>query len=151
METICGKMFRRFMSRQSLFFDYLSTEAREKLAAVEDKFAELRITGEEGGIFHFLYKGGHLIMLDEPPPVPWEQLDKLLLDGDNINYPSGDEVLFDVIDGDLSPRAVISRKYFRVNTDKIIYDTEEFAQAFERFLEDIRKILPKIPRIREPK
>ncbi len=28
-------------------------------------------------------------------------------------------------------RAAISRKYFRANTDRILYDTEEFAQAFE--------------------
>lgn len=142
MAGLVEDMFRRFMSRQSLFFNRLSEEAREKLTEVEDKYAELRITGEEGGVFYFLYKAGHLEMLDGPPPVPHEEIDKLLLDGDEINYPGGDEVLFDVIDGDLSPRAAVSRKYFRVNTNKIIYDTEEFAQAFERFLEDIRKIIP---------
>jgi len=36
---------------------------------------------------------------------------------------------------------VISRRYFHTNTDKIIYDTEEFAQAFERFLDDLQVIL----------
>lgn len=142
MAGLIGEMFQRFMSRQALFFDYLSPDAKEKLTEVENKYAVLRITGEEGGVFYFQYKGGRLLMLDGPPEVPYEQMDKLLLDGDEINYPSGDEVLFDVIDGELDPRAAVSRKYFRVNTDKIIYDTEEFAQAFERFLKDIRVLLP---------
>lgn len=148
MAGLVEQMFRRFMARQAGFFNRLSKTAKEKLAEVENKYAELRVTGPEGGVLYFQYKGQRLQMLDEKPDIPYDELDKFLVDGDMVNYPSGDEVLFDVIDGDLSPRAVISRKYFRVNTDKIIYDTEEFAQAFERFLEDIRKILP---RIREKK
>ena len=134
-------MFRRFMSRQAHFFDQLSKDAKQKLADVENKYAELRVTGPEGGILYFQYKGQRLQMLDEAPAVPYEKLDKFLVDGDLMNYASGDEVLFDVIDGSLSPRAALSRKYFRVNTDKIIYDTEEFAQAFEQFLDEMRKIL----------
>ncbi len=134
-------MFRRFMSRQAHFFDQLSKDAKQKLADVENKYAELRVTGPEGGVLYFQYKGQRLQMLDEAPAVPYEKLDKFLVDGDLMNYASGDEVLFDVIDGSLSPRAALSRKYFRVNTDKIIYDTEEFAQAFEQFLGEMRKIL----------
>ncbi|GAH59828.1 unnamed protein product [marine sediment metagenome] len=41
-------------------------------------------------------------MLEEKPAVPNDKLDKLLLDGDMINYPSGDEVFFDVIAGETS-------------------------------------------------
>lgn len=138
---IVEELFDRAESRQSKFFDSLSRDAKQKLADVENKYAELRVTGPEGGIFYFQFKGQRLQRLRTPPAVPYEKLDKFLLDGDLINYPSGDEVLFDVIDRSLSPRAVIARKYFRVNTDKIIYDTEEFAQAFERFLDDMQIIL----------
>jgi len=134
-------MFRRFMARQSRFFGRLSKDARQKLADVENKYAELRVTGPEGCVLYFQYKGQHLQMLDGPPSVPYEKLDKFLVDGDLMNYPSGDEVLFDVIDGSLSPRAAISRKYFRANTDKIIYDTEEFASAFEQFLNEMQMVL----------
>lgn len=138
---LVADLFKRAEARQSIFFDKLSNDAREKLDEVENKFAELRVTGPEGGVFYFQFKGQRLMMLSGAPDVPWEELDKFLLDGDDFNYPGGDEVLFDVIDRELSPRAVVSRRYFRVNTDKIIYDTEEFAQAFERFLDDLQVIL----------
>ena len=141
MAGLIEDMFRRFMVRQVHFFDSLSKEAKRKLADVESKYAELRVTGPEGGILYFQYKGQRLQMLDQAPSVPYEKLDKFFVDGDMVNYPSGDEVLLDVIDGSLSPRAAISRKYFRANTDKIIYDTEEFAQAFEQFLTEMRTIL----------
>ncbi|MBA7469162.1 hypothetical protein ES707_04428 [subsurface metagenome] len=141
MAGLIENMFRRFTARQAHFFDSLSKKAKEKLAEVENKYAELRVTGPEGGILYFQYKGQRLQMLDQAPPIPYEKLDKFLVDGDLVNYPSGDEVLLDVIDGSLSPRAAISRKYFRANTNKIIYDTEEFAQAFEQFLAEMRKIL----------
>ncbi|MBA7703929.1 hypothetical protein ES703_112726 [subsurface metagenome] len=136
-------MFRRVMARQSQshFFDQLSKAARQKLVDVENKYAELRVTGPEGCVLYFQYKGQRLQILDGPPTVPYEKLDKFLVDGDLLNYPSGDEVLFDVIDGSLSPRAAISRKYFRANTDKILYDIEEFAQAFEKFLDEMRLVL----------
>lgn len=134
-------MFRRFMARQTNFFGQLSKDAKQKLADVENKYAELRVTGPEGCVMYFQYKGQRLQMQAEAPPVPYEKLDKFLVDGDLLNYPGGDEVLFDVIDGSLSPRAAISRKYFRANTDKILYDTEEFAQAFERFLNEMRIVL----------
>lgn len=138
---LVGDMFERFISRQPHFFDNLSKAAKEKLAEAENKYAVLRVTGPEGGVFYFQFKNQRLQPLKEPPNIPYEKLDKFLLDGDLFNYPSGDEVLFDVIDRSLSPRAAISRKYFRVNTDKIIYDTEEFAQAFERFLDDMQIVL----------
>lgn len=134
-------MFRRFMTRQFSFFNRLPRVSKEKLAEVESKYAELRVTGPEGGVFYLQYKGQRLEMLDDKPKVAYEKLDKFLLDGDAINYLNGDEVFFDVIDGELTPRAVISRKYFRANTDKIIYDTEEFAQAFENFLDEMRVVL----------
>lgn len=139
MAGLIEDMFKRFMSRQAHFFDSLSKEAKHKLAEVESKYAELRVTGPEGGVLYFQYKGQRLQILDKAPSV--KNLDKFLIDGDLVNYPSGDEVLFDIIDGSLSPRAAISRKYFRANTDKIIYDTEEFAQAFEQFLAEMRMIL----------
>lgn len=139
---LVGDMFEQVLSRQSIFFDDLSKGAKEKLAEVENRCGVLTVTGPEGGTFYFRYKGQHLQLLKGPPPdIPYEKLDKFYLDGDLFNYPSGDEVLFDVIDGSLSPRAAISRKYFLVNTDKIAYDTEEFASAFERFLNDMRLIL----------
>ena len=138
---LVADLFKRAEVRQSMFFDKLSDGAKEKLDEVEIKFAELRVTGPEGGVFYFRFKAQRLEMLDSAPPLSWEKLDKFLLDGDGFNYPGGDEVLFDVIDKELSPRAVVSRKYFRANTDKIIYDTEEFAQAFERFLDDLQVIL----------
>jgi len=134
-------MFRRFMARQSRFFNHLTKDARQKLTNMENKYAQLRVTGPEGCVLYFQYKGQRLQMLDGAPKIPYENLDKFLIDGDLLNYPSGDEVLFDVIDGSLSPRAAISRKYFRANTDKILYDTEEFAQAFEQFLNEMRLVL----------
>jgi hypothetical protein len=141
MAGLIRNMFKRFEARQARFFDRLSRAAKEKLAEVENKYAELRISGPEGGIFYFQFRGQRLQMLDERPDVPYEKVDKFLLDGDEINYPSGDEVLFDVVSGSLSPRAVISHKFFRANTDRIIYDTEEFAQAFEQFLDEMRMVL----------
>jgi hypothetical protein len=134
-------MFRRFMARQSRFFTRLTKDARQKLADMENKYAELRVTGPEGCVLYFQYKGQRLQMLEGPPSISYEKLDKFLIDGDLLNYPSGDEVLFDVIDGSLSPRAAISRKYFRANTDRILYDVEEFAQAFEQFLSEMRLVL----------
>lgn len=135
-------MFRRFMERQHSFFNKLTKSQKRHLAEdYENRYAELRVTGPEGGLFYFRYRGQRFEMLDGRPSVPREELDELLLDGDIVNYDGGDEVFFDVIDGDLSPRAVISRKYFRVNSDRIIYDTEEFAQAFEQFLEELRAVL----------
>lgn len=134
-------MFRRFEARQAGFFNHLSRDARQKLAEVENKYAELRVTGPEGGVFHFQFQGQRLRMLDERPEVAYEKMDKFLLDGDEINYSSGDEVFFDVIGGSLSPRAVISHKFFRANTDRIIYDVEEFAQAFENFLDMMQLVL----------
>lgn len=141
MAGLVEGMFRRFTSRQPRFFDRLPKSAKEKLAEVENKYAELRVSGPDGGLFYFQYKGQRLQMLDGPPPVPYERLDKFLLDGDAINYPSGDEVFFDIIDGSLSPRAVLSHKYLRTNTDRIIYDSEEFAQGFEQFLDEMRMVL----------
>ena len=141
MAGLVGDMFRRFEARQAGFFNHLSRDAKQKLAEVENKYAELRVTGPEGGVFYFQFQGQRLRMLDEKPDVPYEKVDKFLLDGDEINYPSGDEVLFDVIGQSLSPRAVISHKFFRANTDRIIYDTEEFAQAFEQFLDEMRMVL----------
>ena len=135
-------MFRRFIARQSRFFNHLPFDARQKLADMENRYAELRVTGPEGCVLYFQYKGQHLQMLDGPPNVPSEKLDRFLVDGDILNYPSGgDEVLFDIIDGSLSPRAARGRGYFRANTDKILYDTEEFIQAFEQFLSEMRLVL----------
>lgn len=141
MAGLVEQMFRRFTARQPHFFDGLSKEAKRKLADVENKYAELRVTGSDGCILYFQYKGQRLQMLDQAPPVPYERLDKFLVDGDLMNYPSGDEVLLDVIDGSLSPRAALSHKYFRANTDKIIYDSEEFSQIFERFLDEMKLAL----------
>jgi len=141
MAGLVEDMFRRFEARQAAFFNRLSRSAKQKLAEVENKYAELRVTGPEGGVFYFMFRGQRLQMLDGRPKIPYEKLDKFLLDGDDINYPSGDEVLFDVVGGSLSPRAVISHKFFRANTDRIIYDTEEFAQAFENFLDEMRLVL----------
>jgi len=138
MAGLIEEMFDRFMARQSRFFERLPKKAKIKLSEAENKYAELRITGPEGGIFYFKFTGQRLQKLTE---VPDGKMDKFLFDGDSINYPGGDEVLFDVIDRSLSPRAAISRKYFRANTDKIIYDTEEFAQAFEKFLDEMTSIL----------
>jgi len=143
MAGMIKDMFQRFMVRQNGFFEGLSEEAKQKLEKVGNKYAELSITGPEGGTFYFQFMGQHLIMLDGPPDIPYEQVDKLLLDGDYINYPGGDEVLFDVIDKSLSPKAAVARDYFQVLTDKIIYDREEFAQAFERFLDEMRIVLGK--------
>lgn len=139
--ALVENMFKRFMARQPKFFDKLSKTAREKLSEVDNKYAELRVSGSEGGVFYFRYKQQQLLMLDKKPDISYEELDKFLLDGDAVNYSGGDEVLFDIIDGELNPRAAISRKYFRANTDKIIYDTEEFAQAFEQFLGEMRTVL----------
>lgn len=141
MAGVVEGMFKRFTARQSRFFEKLSSDAKKKLDGVENKYGQLEVTGPEGGTFYFQYKGKRLHMLDKPPDVDYEDLDRFGLDGDMINYFSGDEVLFDVIDGSLPPRAVISRGYFTVYTDKIIYDREEFASAFERFLDEMRMVL----------
>ncbi|GAH39011.1 unnamed protein product [marine sediment metagenome] len=134
-------MFRRFVARQPRFFKRLSEDAKQKMVDLENKYAQLTVTGPEGCILYFQYKGQRLQMLDQAPPIPYERLDKFLIDGDLLNYPSGDEVLFDVIDGDLSPRALLSHKYFRTNTNKVIFDSEQFAQIFEQFLEEMRMIM----------
>lgn len=141
MAGLVEEMFERFGARQASFFNHLPRDARQKLAEAENRYAELRVTGPEGGVFYFQFRGQRLQKLNERPDVAYEKMDKFLLDGDEINYPSGDEVLFDVIGGSLSPRAVISHKFFRANTDRIIYDTEEFAQAFEQFLDEMRMVL----------
>ena len=141
MAGVVEQMFRRFTARQPHFFEGLSKAAKQKLAEVENKYAHLTVTGPEGGVLYFQYKGQRLQMLDQAPPIPYEKLDKFLVDGDLLNYSSGDEVLLDVIDGSLSPRAALSHKYFRANTDKIIYDSEEFSQIFERFLDEMRLVL----------
>lgn len=99
------------------------------------KYAELRVTGPEGGLFYFQYKGQRLQMLDERPDMPDEKVVKFLLDGDGINYPSGDEMLFDVASGTLLPRAV---SQYLVNTDRAT--TNEFARAFEKFLDEMRPL-----------
>jgi len=141
MAGLIEQMFRRFAARQPHFFDGLSKEAKRKLAEVENKYAQLTVTGPEGCILYFQYKLQRLQMLDQSPPIPYEKLDKFLVDGDLLNYASGDEVLLDVIDGSLSPRAALSHKYFRANTDKIIYDSEEFSQIFEQFLDEMKLVL----------
>lgn len=141
MAGLIEQMFRRFTARQLHFFDGLSKAAKQKLAEVENKYAQLTVTGPEGGVLYFQYMGQRLKLLDQSPPIPYEKLDKFLIDGDLLNYASGDEVLLDVIDGSLSPRAALSHKYFRANTDKIIYDSEEFSQIFERFLDEMRLVL----------
>ena len=140
MAGLIRNMFQRFEARQARFFDRLSREAKGKLAEVENKYAELRVTGPEGGVFYFQFKGQRLKMLDEKPDVPYE-MDKVLVDGDGINYQGGDDVLVDVIDGSLSPRAAKSHGLFWVDTDKSIYDAEEFIQAFEQFLDEMRMVL----------
>ncbi|GAI84880.1 unnamed protein product [marine sediment metagenome] len=141
MAGLVENMFRRFTARQPHFFDGLSKEAKRKLAEVENKYAQLTVTGHEGCILYFQYRGQRLQMLDQAPPIPYESLDKFLVDGDLLNYASGDDVLLDVIDGSLSPRAALSHKYFRANTDKIIYDSEEFSQIFEQFLDEMKLVL----------
>jgi hypothetical protein len=141
MSTLVEDMFRRFMARQDKFFRRLSTAARKKFDELENKYAELTVTGEDGGVFYFLFKAGRFQLLEGPPKIPEDQIDKLILLGDAINYTSGDEVLLDVVSGDLSPRAVISYNFFRVNSDRIIYDTEEFAQAFEAFLSEMKSVI----------
>lgn len=139
--TLIEDMFRRFIERQHRYFNGLSKAAKAKLAAIENKYAELRVTGPEGGIFYFQFRGQRLLLLDKPPAITKEKLDIFIIDGDSINYPSGDEVIFDVIDGSLTPRAAVSRQYFCANTSQVIYDTEEFAQAFENFLSEMRRVL----------
>ena len=123
MSGLVRHMFQRFEARQARVFARLPKPAKEKLAELENKYAELRVTGPEGGVLYFQYRGQRLQMLDKKPEIPYEKIDKFLVDGDTINYPSGDEVLLDVISRNLSPRAVISHKFFRANTDRIIYDT----------------------------
>ncbi|MBA7633424.1 hypothetical protein ES703_40990 [subsurface metagenome] len=134
-------MFRRFVARQPRFFDRLPKDAKQKMVDLENKYAQLTVTGPEGCILYFRYLGQRLQMLDQAPPIPYEKLDKFLIDGDLLNYPGGDEVLFDVIDGDLSPKAALSHKYFRTNTDKIIFDSEQFSQIFQEFLAEMRMIV----------
>lgn len=143
MAGIVGKMLRRFATRQDHFFDRLTREGRKKFEELENRYAVLTVTGPEGGVFYLCYKGGRFEPLEETPNIPYEELDKFILDGDGLNYQCGDDVFFDVVDGDLHPRAVISHRYFRANTDRIIYDTEEFAQAFEQFLAEMRTVLGK--------
>jgi len=141
MSTLVEDIFHRFEERQYLFFEKLTKKGKRKLAEANNRDAELVVTGPQGGTFYFLFKGGRFHMLDGEPDIPREQLDKMLLDGDLVNYKAGDEVFLDVIDGDLDVRALVSRRYFTVNSDRIIYDSEELAQAFEGFLEEMRLVL----------
>lgn len=134
---LVGVIFHRFMSRQSLFYKELSPTGKKKLAEIENRYAELRVTGPEGGVFYFQYKHLRLQPLESKPDVPDEQMDRFQLVGDDINYSGGDDVLLDVIDGELSPREVHDEHYFRTKT---IYDSEEFIQAFENFLREIQRV-----------
>jgi len=133
MPGVIRNMFQLFEARQAWFFDGISREGKGKLVEAENKYAEVRVTGPEGGVFYFQFKGQRLMMLDEKPDVPYE-IDKVLVDGDGINYHGGDDVLVDVVNGSLSPRAAKSHGLFWMSTDRSIYDSEEFIQAFERFL-----------------
>ncbi|MBA7671732.1 hypothetical protein ES703_79895 [subsurface metagenome] len=141
MAGLIGGMFERFEARQALFFNYLPGDARQKLAEAENRYAELRVTGPEGGVFYFRFRGQRLQKLSERPDVPDEKMDKVLIDGDGINYHGGDDVLVDVINGSLSPRAAKSHGLFWTNTDRSIYDSEEFIQAFENFIDEMRMVL----------
>lgn len=138
---LVADMFRRFEARQALFFKRLSKAEQRKLDDLDNKCCELRVTGPEGGLFYLQYRGRHFHILNEPPTIPYEEMDKVLLDGDMVNYNSGDEVLFDVISRNLDPRAVLSHKLMRTNTDRIIFDNEQLAQAFEGFLNDMQTVL----------
>ncbi len=141
MAGMIAEMFHRVMVRQSRFFDKFPKEMQEKLTLINGRYAELTITGQEGGKFYFHYADRELVEFSEPSRIPKNKLDKFKIVGDKENYPGGDEVLFDVIDGDLSPRVAISRRYFQVNTERVIYDTEEFVQAFEKLLIEMRRML----------
>ena len=141
MPGLIRGMFQRFEARQARFFDRLPSDAKGKLAEAENKYAEVRVTGPEGGVFYFQFRGQRLKMLDEKPDVPYEKMDKVLVDGDGMNYHGGDDVLVDVVNGSLSPRAAKSHGLFWTNTDRSIYDSEEFIQAFEQFLDEMRVVL----------
>lgn len=134
-------MFERFEARQSLFFNRLPKSSKQKLAKAENRYAELTVTGPEGGTFYFQFRLQQFHKLSEKPNIPDEKLDKIIIDGDGINYHGGDDVLVDVINGSLSPRAAKSHELFWTNTDRSIYDSEEFMQAFENFIEDMRMVL----------
>lgn len=140
MPGLIRDMFQRFEARQGRFFDRLPRDAKGKLAQAENKYAEVRVTGPEGGVFYIQFKGQRVKMLDEKPDVPGK-MDKILVDGDEMNYPSGDKVLVDVVGGSLSPRAAKSHGLFWADTDRSIYDAEEFIQAFEQFLDEMRMVL----------
>lgn len=141
MPRLVEGMLRRFAARQEHFFEKLSKEQKRKFRELENKYAILTVTGPEGGVFYLQYKGGRFEPLGQKPDIDYDELDKFLLDGDGLNYPSGDEVFFDVVDGDLTPEKVIAHQYFRANTDRIIYDTYEIRQAFKEFLEEMRVVL----------
>ena len=135
------KMLRRFMSRQDLLYKLLSPKDNKKLDEVSVKYAELSVTGPEGGTFYFRYQGRKLEPLDGIPDVPPRMLDRFKLRGDGLNYKGGDEVFFDVVAGSLTPRDALSKHYFISDTDHMLYDSEEFAQSFETFLAEMRKVL----------
>lgn len=131
------------MIRQERFVSKLPDEMQRKLEDAGNKFAEVIITGPEGDTLYFMLKDKRLTMLDSCPEMANGHLDRIYIDGDIYNYHSGDEVIEDICALKLSPRAAMSHGFLKINTDRVIYDTEEWAQAFEVFLREVRDFLSK--------
>lgn len=151
MELKARDIFARYTARQKSFYGELPKAEQAKLAQLQNKYAELRVLGPQVPqveTLYFQYQNQSLRLLEESerPNVPYEEMDKFILQGDGLNYYDGLAVLIDVIDGELPPRKAKDMELFRTHTSTNIYDSEQFIQAFERFLREMQKVLGRVKR-----
>jgi len=151
MPGLIKKLFERAMTRQQGFVEKLPDLMQQKLEDAGTKYAEVIVTGPEGGIIYFTLKDKRLKMIDSCPDAPDGQLDRFFICGDIINYEGGDDVIVDICNLSLSPREAVGRGFLKVNTDRVIYDTEEFIQAFEMFLSQVQDYLRPLLRDKKDK
>jgi putative sterol carrier protein len=128
MPGLVAELLARAEKRQASLMKRLPDNIKAKLKAAEGRAAELKVLGDEGGLFYLKYYEGKLHLLDEPCVVR----NKIVMKEDTF---------FDLIDGVISPRAAKAHRLIMVSGEEELYDTEELMQAVEDWLLEIRAIL----------
>jgi len=128
MPGLVADLLARAEKRQASLMQRLPAEIKEKLKSAEGRAAELKVLGEEGGLFYLKYYEGKLHLLEEPCEVR----NKILMHEDTF---------FDLVDGVITPRAAKAHRLIMVSGTEELYDTEELMQAIEDWLKEIKKML----------